>query len=168
MLTRYERQIAIGGWGERRASILLKGAGFSAVRDLNEETHNHPFGDIYAERGGTRYLIGVKARNKYTDKGRLNETYNIRKKHMDVRILADRHKAELSWVTIQVVPELQSFWAFFGTIVQNEKSGERFSIRMKPKYTKDYECLGEGRDVTIRSEWSNGGYPLSRDYKPPT
>jgi hypothetical protein len=165
MLTRYERQIALGGWGESKALILLKGAGFTAVRNLNKPL-NHPFADSYAERGGARYLIGVKARNKYTDKGGLNATYNIRKKHMDVRILANQYKAELSWVTIQVVPELQSFWAFFGTIAQIEESGERFSIRMKPEYTKDYEGLGEGRDVTIRPEWSNGGYPLSRDYKP--
>jgi hypothetical protein len=38
-------------------------AGFSHVRDVNAETHNHPFGDIYAEREGQPYLIGVKTRN---------------------------------------------------------------------------------------------------------
>lgn len=167
MLTEHERRRALGSWGENKALILLKLAGFPVARDVNQETHNHPFGDIYAQRGEKRYLIGVKTRNKYQVNGQLNETYNIRKKRMDVRVLAHHYNAELAWVTIQVVPELQSFRSFFGTIARIEESGERFSIRMKPQYTKDYDCLGEGNDLTIKPEWSNGGYLLSSEYAPP-
>src|SRR6266536_3232229 len=72
MLTEYERRIALGDWGEAKALTLLKLAGFSGVRDVNAETHHHPFGDIYAERSGERYLIGVKTRNRFQASGPLN------------------------------------------------------------------------------------------------
>src|ERR1700730_5589494 len=78
-LTEHERRKALGIWGERKALTLLRNANFANVRDLNAATLNHPFGDISAERGGIRYMIGVKTRNKFTAKGPLNPTYNIRK-----------------------------------------------------------------------------------------
>ena len=64
MLADRERTRILGSWGESKAVALLKGAGFENVRDINAETFNHPFGDVYAERDGERYLIGVKTRNK--------------------------------------------------------------------------------------------------------
>jgi hypothetical protein len=69
-------------------------------------------------------------------------------------------QAELAWVAIQVVPELQTFNAYFGTIAQIEEVKERFSIRMKPEYTIIYERLGseDEFDPSLRPEWSNGGY----------
>jgi hypothetical protein len=35
------RTIALGGWGEEKASKLLKLAGFRSVRNLNSEIPNH-------------------------------------------------------------------------------------------------------------------------------
>ncbi|CAN0512214.1 unnamed protein product, partial [Phaeothamnion confervicola] len=45
-----ERRKALGDWGESKAYELLTRAvsGFSNVRDINAETANHPFGDLYA------------------------------------------------------------------------------------------------------------------------
>jgi len=59
-----ERRKALGDWGEAKALELMKraGSGFANARDVNAQTHNHPFGDIYAERGNARFLIGVKTR----------------------------------------------------------------------------------------------------------
>jgi hypothetical protein len=163
LLRESDRRIALGAWGEKKAVILLQTAGFSSVRDVNQETHNHPFGDIYAERSARRYLIGVKTRNKYQASGPLNSTYNIKKNGMDVRAIAQRYDAELAWVTIQVVPEIHTFWSYFGTISQIEENGERFSVRMKPIETANYECLADGHvDLAVRSEWTNGGYPLRK------
>jgi hypothetical protein len=139
----------------------LKRVGFRDVRDMNVETSNHPFGDIYAERDGTRYLIGVKTRNKYQVTGLLNPTYNIRKRGADVGSIARRYNAILAWVAISVIPEQRTFNAYFGTIEQIEENGERFSIPMRPKQTSNYECLSripEESDLSIRPEWSNGGY----------
>jgi hypothetical protein len=154
-----ERTKALGDWGEKRALALLKGAGFRNVRDINLEFPNHPFCDVYAERNGTPYIIGVKTRNKFQVSGTLNPTYNIRKRAADVHKIAHRYKAELAWVAIQTIPELQQFSAFFGTIAQIEEDGERFSIRMNPEYTRNYLRLADQQiDTSLRPEWSNGGF----------
>jgi hypothetical protein len=158
---RVQRKRALGDWGEKKAVDLLKRAGFRNVKDMNAETVNHPFGDIYAERDGPRYLIGVKTRNKYQVSGLINPTYNVRKRGADVKAVAQQYNATLAWVAIAVVPEEQRFSAYFGTIAQIEDAGERFSIPMRLEQTKRYECLSrpaEEVDKLIRSEWSNGGY----------
>lgn len=162
---RVQRKRALGDWGEKKAIELLKRADFQNVRDMNAESSNHPFCDIYAERSGNRYLIGVKTRNKHQASGLINPTYNVRKRGADVRTIARRHNAVLAWVAIPVVPEEQRFSAYFGTIEQIEESGERFSIPMKPEQTARYECLSrpiEELDKSIRLEWSNGGYGRRR------
>ncbi|BCH27961.1 hypothetical protein [Mesorhizobium sp. L-8-3] len=159
MLTERERTKLLGIWGEHKALALLARAGFSTVRDVNAETFNHPFGDIYAERAGERYLIGVKTRNKYQVNGSLNPTYNVRKKGADVLAIARPYKAQLAWVTVQVIPERQVFWSYFGTIALIEDRGERFSIPMQVSAIRRYECLAyEETDTTLRLEFSNGGY----------
>ena len=88
---------------------------FPSYSDLNRETHNHPFGDIFAT-DGARFLIGVKTRNMYQVSGLLNPTYNVRKKGFDVWTIGNRYNAHLAWVAIQVIPERQTFNAYFGTI----------------------------------------------------
>lgn len=156
-----QRKRALGDWGEKKGIDLLKRAGFHNVRNMNAESSNHPFGDLYAERDGKRYLIGVKTRNKYQASGLINPAYNVRKRGADVRGVARRHNAMLAWVAISLVPEQQSFSAYFGTIAQIEEAGERFSIPMRPEQTGRYECLSrppEELDASIRLEWSNGGY----------
>jgi hypothetical protein len=129
---------------------------------MNAGSTNHPFGDILAERAGARYLIGVKTRNKYQDKGLVNPSYNVRKRGADVESIARQYSAILAWVAIAVIPEEQTFSAFFGTVAEIEDAGERFSIPMKPEQTERYiplSCLPEEFDPSIRAEWSNGGYP---------
>jgi hypothetical protein len=162
---RVQRKRALGDWGEKKAVGLLKRAGFRNVRDMNAESFNHPFGDIYAERDAALYLIGVKTRNKYQVSGLINPTYNIRKRGADVESIARRHRAVLAWIAIPVVPEEQLFSAYFGTIAQIQEAGERFSIPMRPEQTLRYECLSrpvEEFDSSIRPEWSNGGYERRR------
>ncbi|RWK87957.1 MAG: hypothetical protein EOR52_14985 [Mesorhizobium sp.] len=164
MLTERERTGALGSWGEVKAIALLVRSGFSNVRDMNASAVNYPFGDIYAERTGVRYLIGVKTRNKYQVSGQLNPCYNIRKKGADVLAIANRHNARLAWVANQVIPERQLVWSYFGTISLIEDRGERFSIPLRASDTSKYECLAEEEeDVSIRQEWSNGGYDRSRE-----
>jgi hypothetical protein len=136
-----QRKRALGDWGEKKALDLLKRAGFRNVRDINAESANHPFGDIYAERDAARYLIGVKTRNKYQVSGLINPTYNVRKRGADVKAIAQKYNATLAWIAIAVVPEKQHFSAYFGTIAQIEDAGERFSIPMRPEQTKRYKCL---------------------------
>ena len=166
MLTDNERRKALGDWGEQKALELLNrgGSGFSKIRDINAESANHPFGDIYAERGKVRFVIGVKARNRYQASGPLNPTYNVRKKGYDIDAIARRYDAVLAWIAIQTIPELQTFNAYFGTINQIQEAKERFSIPMRPRETSRYERLGAENEFapTLSAEWSNGGYPLAR------
>jgi len=129
-MTNGERTKALGNWGEQKALNLLKRAVFEDVTDINAEVFNHPFADIYAERSGERYLIGVKTRNMYQVSGLLNSTYNINKKGANILAIARRYNAQLAWVAIQVIPERRVFWSYFGTIALIEDRGERFSIRM--------------------------------------
>ena len=158
-----ERRKQLGGWGEEKALDLLKrsGSGFKNAKDVNEQTHNHPFGDIFSELRSERFLIGVKTRNMYQVSGELNCDYNIRKKGADVHSVAEQYKADLGWITIQVIPEQQTFNAYFGSITQIEELKERFSIPMRPHQTTQYLRLGQEDefDPSIRPEWSNGGYP---------
>ncbi|MGW1423204.1 hypothetical protein ACWAT4_24160 [Bradyrhizobium manausense] len=164
MLTNRERTQALGEWGERRAFILLERAGFVNVRNINAPALNHPFADLYAERRSTRYLVGVKTRNKFQVSGMLNPTYNVKKRGADVAAIAARYEAELAWVALQVVPELQIFWGYFGTIKQIEDKGERFSIPMRASDTSRYECLADKeRDGKLLAQWSNGGFTRSRE-----
>ena len=163
---RVQRLRALGSWGEHKAVALLKRAGFTNVRELNSELPNHPFADIRATRGGKSYVIGVKTRNKYQVSGLLNPTYNIRKKGADVGAIARQHGAILGWVAISVIPEESKFSAYFGTIDQIQKGGERFSIPMMPEQLTRYECLSrpiEEADPSIHPQWSNGGYPNRRE-----
>jgi Holliday junction resolvase len=69
----------LGNWGEDKASKLLNGAGFYSVRNLNSAKANHPFADIFAERGGRRFIIGVKTRNKQTAENSIRPTIFARK-----------------------------------------------------------------------------------------
>lgn len=164
-LSEHERREALGKWGEKKALVLLKDAPFSGARDVNAETHHHPFGDIYAERGPERFIIGVKTRNMYQVSGLLNASYNVRKKKgsIDIWAIAKRYNAAPAWVAIQVIPELQTFNAYFGTIDQIQERKERFSIPMKPNEIRDYKYMRLAKedefDPEMFHEWSNGGYP---------
>src|SRR5262249_23437504 len=107
---------------------------------------------------------GVKTRNKYQISGLLNPTFNVRKKGANVMAIAAHYDAELAWVAIQVIPELNTFSGYFGTISQIEEKAERFSIPMRAFDTSRYDCLADNeRDETLLLQWSNGGFARSRE-----
>jgi hypothetical protein len=160
-LTRKQRTEALGRWGELKSLALLERAGFTNVRDLNHPTPHHPFADVLAHKSGEPYIIGVKTRCKFKDDGRVNDSYNMIKRGADVAAIAARYNAQPAWVTIQVIPELQTFSAFFGRL-----GTERLSVPMRPrdtdKYKRDGDCLADNEiDPEILPEWTNGGYAVS-------
>jgi hypothetical protein len=77
-LIQIERITKLGRLGETLAAERLKHYGFVDIVDLNSKRTNYPFADLLATNDGTRYLIGVKARNEMRqgDVG-LNESYNL-------------------------------------------------------------------------------------------
>lgn len=165
MRTSDEKSLAIGASKKAIELLRRQGSGFINVKDINAETANHPFGDVFAGRVNSHpCVIGVKTRNMYKANGLLNSEYNVRKNGRDIDAIGKRYNAQLAWVAIQVIPELQTFNAYFGTIDQIQEDKERFSIPIKAHDTPRYQRLGakDEFDPTIRKEWSNGGYPLSK------
>lgn len=151
-----KRRRALGCWGEKKAAELFGRAGFLYVRDLNSDAANHPFADVFAERGGERFIVGVKTRNKYTAAGPLNAAYNVCKKGSDLSDLASRYGARLACLAVQVNVEVQSFSAFFVPMSELTAGGSRYSIPMTPKAIAQYECLARDEyDPAIKLEWSN-------------
>lgn len=174
-----ERISRLGRLGELLAAECLEASGFTGIKNLNDLTRNFPFADIIAERGGNRYLIGVKARNEFRDNGRLNPCYNavlINKAKNDqlkregksegditallwaeVGQLANRWEAIPAWVTVALRPEIGTYSAYFGLV---SMLGIRRSIPMKPADRRQYECLVEHRhDQRIKRDLSNRAYP---------
>jgi len=159
-----KRTKELGDWGEQKAVELLtrRGSGFINVKDINTETANHPFGDVFAERVNSHpCVIGVKTRNKYQATGPLNATYNVRKKGFDIDAIGERYNAQLAWVAIQVIPELQTFNAYFGTIDQIQEAKERFSIPMKAH--EDAALPAPGSKRRVRSNVVNPRLGNKRD-----
>ena len=103
----------------------------------------------------------MKTRCKFKADGRINDSYNMVKSGADIAAIAASYNAQAAWVTIQVIPELQTFSAFFGKLTT-----ERLAVSMRERdtdgYKRDGNCLAdEETDPTILAEWSNGGYGLS-------
>ncbi len=127
-----------GRLGERLAEQVLALNRFTNIENLNKTHINHKYADIYAEKDGERYVISVKARNKYTASGKLNPSYNLIKGG-DVefaRLAEETRQAKAAWVAIAL--EDATFDAYFGLL---SSLANARSIPMTPKATKNYLCL---------------------------
>ena len=71
------RKKSLGELGELFAIKTLVDCEYDKIRNLNDVTMNESFADIYCEKDGKRYVISVKARNKYQVDGSLNSRYNL-------------------------------------------------------------------------------------------
>ena len=67
-----ERKKSLGELGELFAIKALVDKKFDRIRNLNDNHMNEKFADIECEKDGLRYVISVKARNKYQKNGKLN------------------------------------------------------------------------------------------------
>lgn len=59
------RKKSLGELGELFAIKALVDEQYDKIRNLNDDHMNEAFADIYCEKDGKRYVISVKARNKY-------------------------------------------------------------------------------------------------------
>jgi predicted KAP-like P-loop ATPase len=71
------RKKSLGELGELFAIKALVDKKFDRIRNLNDNHMNEKFADIECEKDGLRYVISVKARNKYQKNGKLNTRYNV-------------------------------------------------------------------------------------------
>ncbi len=109
------RKKSLGELGELFAIKALVDEHFDRIRNLNDDRMNSAFADIYCEKDGRRFVISVKARNKYQKCGKLNSRYNLGNGVYDkARRAADEYNAEPYWMAIQF--DAHEYSVFFGSL----------------------------------------------------
>ncbi len=109
------RKKSLGELGELFALKALVDKKFDRIRNLNDNTMNEPFADIECEKDGLRYVISVKARNKYQKNGKLNSRYNLGSDVYGKALSAEKKfNASAYWMAIQF--DNKSFSIYFGSL----------------------------------------------------
>jgi hypothetical protein len=116
------RKKSLGELGELFALKALVDNKFDRIRNLNDESMNETFADIYCEKDGESFVISVKARNKFQKNGKLNTRYNLGDSVYEKAQLSEkRYNARACWMAVQF--DYNSFSIFFGSL--NELNGSR-------------------------------------------
>jgi hypothetical protein len=109
------RKKSLGELGELFAIKALVDNKFDRIRNLNDKTMNEKFADIECEKDGIKYIISVKARNKYQKDGKLNTRYNLGKDVYEKAITAEKKYNGLAhWIALQF--DRKSFSIYFGSL----------------------------------------------------
>ena len=109
------RKKSLGELGELFAIKALVDKKFDKIRNLNDNIMNDTFSDIECEKDGFRYIISVKARNKFTKAGKLNSRYNLGKSVYEKALLAEvKYNANAYWLAVQF--DRKSFSIYFGSL----------------------------------------------------
>jgi hypothetical protein len=109
------RKKSLGELGELFALKALVDKKFDRIRNLNDNSMNEAFADIHCEKDGLRYIISVKARNKYQKNGKLNTRYNLGEKVYEKALSAEKkYHASAYWIAIQF--DHISFSIYFGSL----------------------------------------------------
>lgn len=116
------RKKSLGELGELFALKALVDKKFDRIRNLNDNKMNEKFADIIFEKDGLRYVISVKARNKYQKNGKLNSRYNLGANLYEKVLSAEKnYNASACWMAIQFGQK--SFSIYFGSM--KELNGSR-------------------------------------------
>jgi hypothetical protein len=115
------RKKSLGELGELFAIKALVDKKFDRIRNLNDNHMNEKFADIECEKDGVRYVISVKARNKYQKNGKLNSRYNLGSALYDKALSAEKkYNASAYWIAIQF--DYKSFSIYFGSVKELNES----------------------------------------------
>ena len=109
------RKKSLGELGELFALKALVDKKFDRIRNLNDDIMNEAFADIVCEKDGLKYVISVKARNKYQKDGKLNNRYNLGSSLYEKALAAEKkYNASAHWMAIQF--DHNSFSIYFGSL----------------------------------------------------
>ncbi len=109
------RKKSLGELGELFAIKALVDNEFDRIRNLNDRQLNEPFADIECEKGGKKYIISVKARNKFQRDGKLNSRYNLGTNAYDKAAASEKKfNAKAHWMAIQF--DRKSYSIYFGSL----------------------------------------------------
>lgn len=110
-----KRKKALGELGELFAIKVLVDNRFNNIRNLNDDKRNYPFADLYAEKGNSKYVISIKARNKYELSGKENSFYKLGKNaYSNAKKAEDTFKAEAYWMAIPF--DHTQYSIYFGSV----------------------------------------------------
>jgi hypothetical protein len=116
------RKKSLGELGELFALKALVDKKFDRIRNLNDNSINETFADIECEKDGLKYVISVKARNKYQKDGKLNSRYNLGADvYKKAQSAENKYNASAYWMAIQF--DHKSFSIYFGSL--KELKGSR-------------------------------------------
>lgn len=109
------RKKSLGELGELFAIKALVDAHFDKIRNLNDDHMNVQFADIYAEKDGKKYVISVKARNKYQVNGSINSRYNLgTNAYEKAAKVSEEYDAIPYWMAVQF--DRNSYSIYFGSL----------------------------------------------------
>lgn len=116
------RKKSLGELGELFALKALVDKKFDRIRNLNDDIMNETFADIECEKDGIKFIISVKARNKFQKNGKLNTRYNLGADVYNKGLSAEiKYNASAYWMAIQF--DQRTFSIYFGSLA--ELSGSR-------------------------------------------
>ena len=109
------RKKSLGELGELFGIKALVDNYFEKIVNLNDKRMNYPFADLYAEKGDKKYIISIKARNKYQKNHTLNSFYNLGSNaYIKAKTAEIEFGAEAYWMAIQFDDFTYSI--FFGSL----------------------------------------------------
>ena len=163
----------LGRIGEALAVQLLERNRFTSICRLGP---NHPYADLLAERGGERFAISVKARNKWerpiapSTIPVLNKRYKLgnAKNCLEFALQAEKkYNATAAWLTIAF--ERKTYDAYFSTLrmlQELEARGRKLNgkgVIMTAEYTPHYERLAhrDPHDYEYLGNLPEGVEPLA-------
>jgi hypothetical protein len=107
--------------GELFAIKALVDNSFDRIKNLNDKARNEPFADLFCEKEGKKYVISVKARNKFQLDGKLNSRYNLGKNAQSLaESVEKKYNAIAYWMAIQF--DTKSISIFFGSLSELGKA----------------------------------------------
>lgn len=109
------RKKSLGELGELFGIKALVDNFFERIVNLNDNKMNYPYADLYAEKDGKRYVISIKARNKYTKNNTLNSRYKLGNNACEKAKAAEiEYQAKAHWMAIQF--DEHTYSVFFGSL----------------------------------------------------
>ena len=109
------RKRSLGELGELFAIKALVDNEFDKIRNLNDDSFNEAFADLKCEKDDKRYIISVKARNKYQKNGKINSRYNLgTNAYQKAKNAELKYRAKAYWIAVQFGKD--SFSIYFGSL----------------------------------------------------
>ncbi len=109
------RKKSLGELGELFAIKSLVDNEFDKIRNLNDDKYNEAFADLKCEKDGIKYIISVKARNKYQKNGKINTRYNLgTNAYQKAKNAELKYDATAYWIAIQF--DKDNFSIYFGSL----------------------------------------------------